>query len=53
MSESEFQEAYEIAKAAVESWPAWKRNWLENASKPTVEVPREFVDNFNGTNDCY
>jgi hypothetical protein len=29
-----------LAAKVVESWPAWKRNLLENSSKPTMSTPR-------------
>jgi hypothetical protein len=45
MTNEEFAKVYESAKAIVSTWPEWKQNILELASKGTRDTPRPFVDN--------
>jgi len=45
MTKEEFAKQMAIAVKLVNSWPKWKRNLLEQSSKPTVEVPRKPVIN--------
>jgi len=51
MSEKEFRAQLARATALVATWPAWKRNILEQSSRPTVSVPRTPVDNLRSSRD--
>ena len=45
MTEHEFREELNKASRLVSTWPAWKRNLLEQSASSTVLVPRTPVDN--------
>jgi hypothetical protein len=45
VSDREFREHLIQASRVVSTWPAWKQKLLEQSSKPTVDVPRNPVDN--------
>lgn len=50
MSEKEFRAELAKASALVATWPAWKRNILEQSSRSTVSVPRTPVNNMRDSN---
>ena len=49
MSQEEFKKQFDIASSLVAQWPIWKRNILEDSSKPTVAIPRLPVDNLRAS----